>query len=250
MCALVCAACRIDTQVAIDVRDDGSGTVTVTVQFDADAVARTPDLAEALRTDDLTKAGWEVRGPERTNGAATYVVTKPFRSPEELTAVLTELTGPQGYLRDVSLTRARAFGSTTWTFRATADLSAGVLALTDTQVGTALGGKPLGRDPAALEAELGGPLASFLSGQISLTMPDDVRANTPTVDGRTARWVLTVGDPAPHSLEASSRHASLLPRLWAVVAGLAAFALIVLLAVRGMRRRRPLLRAIDGGAEV
>jgi hypothetical protein len=250
LAVLVCAGCRIDTEVAIDVHDDGSGTVTLTVTFDADAVSRVPDLAAALRTDDLVAAGWTVTGPTRAEGAVTYVVAKPFRSAAELPGVLAELTGPDGYFRDVQLTRSRAFAATTWTFAATADLSKGVAALTDTQVGTALGGKPLGRDPAALEAELGGPLASFLTGAIAVTMPGPAEANTPTVQGRTARWTVQVGDPAPHRLEASSRHTALVPRVWAGVAGVAAFVLVMVLVVRAMRRRRPILRAVDGGTAI
>lgn len=250
VCGLVLAGCKIDTEVAIVVADDGSGTVAVTVRLDADAAGRVPDLATALRTDDLTAAGWAVRGPERAAGAATYVVTKPFRSAAELPGVLAELTGPTGYFRDVSLARTRAFASSTWTFTGTADLSSGLAALTDVQVGTALGGKPIGRDQAALEAELGGPLTSFLTAVIAVTLPDDVEANTPTVDGRTARWTVQVGDPAPHRLEASARHERVLPRMWAAVAGLAAFVLVVVVVVQAMRRRKPILRAVDGGAEI
>ena len=38
VCALVPAGCKVDTTVSIEVREDSSGTVSVRVVLDADAV--------------------------------------------------------------------------------------------------------------------------------------------------------------------------------------------------------------------
>ena len=235
-------ACRIDADVAVVVREDGSGTVAVTVRFDPDAVARVPDLAAALRTSDLVTAGWQITGPDRGDAGVRYTATKPFRSPDQLAAVLSELTGTTGAFREVALVRSRSFAKRTWTLTATADLSKGVALFGDAQLAAALGGKLLGRDQAALEAELGAPLNSFVHTTFSVTMPDAAEANTPTVDGATATWVFQLGDPAPHDVRAASDSTALQPRVWAYLAAGAGFALVVVVGVQAMRRRKPILR--------
>ncbi len=244
-CVLLLAACQVDTKVAVSVRDDGSGTVAVTVHFDADAASRVPDLTSGLRTTDLVAAGWQVTPPTNDTSGVTFVATKPFASPAALPGVLAEITGPDGYFRDVGLVRAHSFAQTKWTFTGTADLSKGIAVFSDAQLAALLGGQGFGRDPAALEKELGAPLTSLVSGELSLTLPDQITANTPTIEGRTATWVFQVGDPAPHSLSASSRTTSLQPKVWAAVAGASAFVLLVVIVVGSMRRRRPILRAVE-----
>lgn len=249
LCAFALAACRIDTEVAIDVRDDGSGTVTLTVTFDADAVARVPDLAaDTLRTDDLVEAGWVVGQPTRTEiGGVTYRAAKAFTSAEQLPAVLAELTGPDGVLRDIELARRRSFAETRWTFRATADLSGGVASFSDPELTALLGGASLGRDPAALAQELGGPLESFVAVRMLLTLPDDIRISDADVALRNrAMWELPLGE-APRAVRAESHDVVWTSRLWAGAAGAAGFALVVLVVVRGLRGRRAILRSVDVG---
>jgi hypothetical protein len=53
---LTATACQVRTTVAVDVAKDGSGTVTVAVGLDADALGRVPDLDDDGRstTADLT----------------------------------------------------------------------------------------------------------------------------------------------------------------------------------------------------
>lgn len=239
------AACQVDTKVAVVVREDGSGTVAVTVHFDADAAGRVPDLASGLRTADLVGAGWQVAAPVNDGSGITYAATKPFASAAELPAVLAELTGPDGYFRDVGLVRSHSFAETTWTFTGTADLSKSTAVFSDAPLTALLGGRAFGRDRVALEKELGAPLTSLMSGELSLTLPDPITANTPTVEGRTATWVFQVGDPAAHTLTASSRTTSLGPKVWALVAGAAGFVLVVVIVVGSVRRRGPILRAVE-----
>ncbi len=245
VCVSLLAACQVDTKVAVSVNEDGSGLVGVTVHFDADAARRVPDLVSGLRTADLLAAGWQVPPSTNDGQGVTYVAIKAFRSADELAAVLAEITGPNGYFREVRLERTHSFARTTWNFTGTADLAAGTAVFTDAQVTSLLGGQPFGREQAALEKELGAPLTSLVSGELSLTLPGAVTANTPTVSGRTATWVFKVGDPAPHTLAASSLTTSLVPKVWAVVAGAAAFVLIVVIVVGALRRRRPILRAVE-----
>src|SRR5690606_38183981 len=88
---LVLTGCRADVTVGVDVEEDGSGVVEVTVELDADAVARVEGLDD-LRTDDLEDAGWAVAAPEETDdGGLVLVASKPFVDPADLTAVLGEV---------------------------------------------------------------------------------------------------------------------------------------------------------------
>jgi hypothetical protein len=246
-CALVVSACRITTEVSVDVRDDGSGTVTVDVRFDADAVARVPDLATGLRTDDLRDAGWQVTVGEPTADGVTYRATKPFAGAGDLPAVLAELTGPDGFLRDVALVRERSFAEVRWRFTATADLSGGVVGFGDERLSALLGATPLGRDPVALEQELGVPLADAVSVELALRLPAGIEDSDGRVLGPTSSWSLPLGAP-PQELRATSHETVWTARIWAVIAGAAAFAFVVLLVVRGVRRRPPILRAVDDGS--
>src|SRR5688572_23239087 len=84
------AGCRVDTEVLVDVAEDGSGTVTVVVELDGEAVGHLPDLdgdgttgpadlAALVRADDLTDAGWAVADPEPTGeGGLSLQASKPF----------------------------------------------------------------------------------------------------------------------------------------------------------------------------
>src|SRR6185295_11804497 len=102
--ALVAAACQANTTVDIAVRDDGSGTVTVTVDLDKAAAEKVPDLDQSLLVGELRKAGWRVVGPDRSaSGGWEVSATKPFSSPAQLQAVMSEIAG--GVLHDFTLTR-------------------------------------------------------------------------------------------------------------------------------------------------
>ncbi len=197
--ALTATACQVRTTVAVDVADDGSGTVEVAVGLDADAVGRLPDLdddgrstdadlASLVRTDDLVAAGWRVSGPtgRADDGFVWIQATKPFGTPEEAGRVLGEITGTDGPLRDLRVDRDDSFGRTRFTFEGTADLSGGLEALGDEGLAAALEGEALGRDATAIEEELGQPLSEMFSLEISADLPGDSTAAvwTPELGGR------------------------------------------------------------------
>ena len=107
-CAIVVAGCEVDATVSIDVREDGSGTVSARVVLDPDAVGEAEaggaTLEDRVRLDDLEAAGWTSTGwQRRENGSARLRVSKEFADADDLAGVVTELNGPNGPLRDVSL---------------------------------------------------------------------------------------------------------------------------------------------------
>ena len=226
---LVLVGCQVDATVEVDVADDGSGVVGVTVVADADAAARGSLTADGLRTDDLTAAGWTV-APAVTadDGSVRFHAEKPFAAAEDLPAVLAEVSSAFSQFR---LERDRSFGELTWTMRGEVDLSAGAAALGDEQLAALLGGQPLGRDVSALEQEIGSSLADATSLTFVVEMPG----------GNHEEWTFALGQE-PTEVEAEGKVTNDRARLFAVAAIVAGgllllWALIALLRVRRRRRR-------------
>ena len=188
LAVLLAAGCQVRTVVTVAVRDDGSGTVEVAVGLDAEALAKVPDLdgsgasdtadlVKLVRVDDLTAAGWTVGEVSSSPDAEGFVwlrATKPFGTPEEARDVLAELTGPDGGLRDLSVTRSASYGKTEYGFSGVADLSAGLEAFGDEGLAAALDGEPLGEDAADIAQRLGKPLEEMLKLSVEVSLPGGV----------------------------------------------------------------------------
>ncbi len=235
---VLASACEVRTAVTVDVEEDGSGAVEVAAGLDDDALSRVPDLdddgtsdsadlAALVRTDDLVAAGWSVDGPDPDDDGLTWVrVTKPFGTPEEADAVLAEVAGPDGPLRDLHVTRSESFGRTELAFSGTADLRGGLEAFGDAGLAAALDGEPLGEDAAAIEARIGRPLAEAVPVEITAHLAgDDVT------------WTPRLGEgPLDMASDSTLYHWPALTLV--VVAGLCLLALAVVLLDR-LRRRLP-----------
>jgi hypothetical protein len=124
---LVAAACKVDTTVTVTMHDDGSGVVTVTAVLDPDAVKSAESgggkLEDRVRLGDLSAHGWTVQPWARAaDGSAQITFTKPFSSPEQATAIVKEINGTAGPLRDVTVTRDSGTFSTSYSTTGTVDL--------------------------------------------------------------------------------------------------------------------------------
>lgn len=147
-CAL--ASCRVDTTVHVAVAPDGSGTVTLTAVADADVVTQAPGLADDLRFDDVTAAGWTVEGPTPTEaGGLQVVVSHPFATVQEATALLQSINGPDGPLHDVVVGRTVTDDDITTTLSGNIRVANGLDAFADPEVLAAIGGSPYANDLAA-----------------------------------------------------------------------------------------------------
>lgn len=188
------AGCQMQTKVTVEMADDGSGTVEVAVGLDDEAMAQLPDLdgsgvgdaadlTQLVRADDLEATGWTLTPPKAEDGATWLRVTKPFGTPEEAAQILGQLTGPDGGLGDFRLERSRGFGSTSYDFSGTADLSGGIEAFGDAGLAAALDGEPLGEDAAAIEERLGQPLAEMVTLDIEVELPGATQSWTPELGG-------------------------------------------------------------------
>src|SRR5207245_678138 len=80
-------------------------------------------LEDRIRLGDLAKAGWTVQPWARAaDGSATLTLSKPFESPAQAAAIVKEISGTAGPLRDVTVTRDRGTFSTTYSAAGTIDL--------------------------------------------------------------------------------------------------------------------------------
>jgi len=126
--ALCCAGCKVDATMAVHLNKDGTGTVSIRLTLDAQAVSLVEQgggkLENRVVLTGLTHAGWTASHWQRlSGGAATITFSHPFHDPAELTQVLTELTGKNGVLTDVHVTRTRNMFEQRDGITLTADLS-------------------------------------------------------------------------------------------------------------------------------
>jgi hypothetical protein len=125
--ALLCASCKVDATTAIHLNKDGTGTVAVRLTLDAQAVGLIEQgggkLENRVVLTDLKHAGWTASKWQRyPGGGAVITLSHTFQNPSELTQVLTDLTGKNGVLRDIHVTRTRNMFETRDGITLTADL--------------------------------------------------------------------------------------------------------------------------------
>ena len=235
------SACRVQTDIGVTVKENGSGTVTVGVGFDDDALRRVPTLLQSLRTDDLKAVGWTVVGPLKAADDLTHVeVSKNFANPNEASKIFTELSGANGPFRDFAITRTRSFARTKFTFTGTVDFTGGLESFGDSELAAQLDGKPLGDDLQAIEQRIGEPLDDVFRFRISVHLPGEVKSNAPVQLAGNAVWQPRLSQAGPMQLKASStstRWKTIAPALIAVAAGVALLVVLLVRGVSALRRR-------------
>jgi hypothetical protein len=226
--AVVLAACKVDATVRLDVRDDGSGTVVARVALDAEAVKAAEvagaKVEDAVRLGDLTEAGWRSRWRRTAPGGAVLTLRKGFARPEDAGAVVAELNGPDGPVRDVRVRRDASTFSTDWSFSGVGDRKdAGTGITTDAELLAKLGAERV--DVAALDQGL------LLRAQSALRLR--VIADLPHA-GATAFRVAAGERVAMHEASGTTAYG----RVLLLVAGIAVGVVALVLLVAGERRAR------------
>ncbi|MGI8684689.1 MAG: hypothetical protein ACR2MO_06315 [Acidimicrobiales bacterium] len=230
---LLLTGCRADLSVEIEGTARGAGHVRATVTLDKEAAAQVPDLAQQLRVDDLEAAGWTVDGPSPAPGEAggvTLRVTKPFTTPEGAARAIEELSGAGGPFSTLRLTRERGFWKTKTSLTGTVDLTAGLGAFGDAALTETLGAPNLGLDPAAVERELGKPLAEAVHVELIGRLPGTVTSNAPSSRDGAGAWPVVLG--ATSAVTSSSEAWNVLTLAFAGLAAVSGLALLVVLVRR------------------
>jgi hypothetical protein len=229
---LVLAGCRVDTALTVHVNEDGSGVVTARVRLDEAAVTAATSgglpLAQAVRLDDLTQAGWRSTGwREQKGGGAVLAISKPFARAEDAGAVVAELSGPDGPVRDVKVTRDGSTFTTKWSFSGVADLKAPKTGIaTDQELIQKLAAERV--NVAALETRLVADALQSFRLRVTADLPQASAKVYPVKPGT------AVAMETSSSQTATGRIALL---LIGVVVGLAAVIILVAGELRARRRR-------------
>lgn len=229
---LLGVGCRVDVVMDVKVDEGGGGEVVVGVGLDDAALARVGNLEQQLRTDDLTAAGWTVRGPEREGDVTWVRATKPFSDPAAAAAVISEVAGADGPFQGFQVERDEGLLGTTYRVTGTIDLTGGPAVFSDPDLAAALGGDPFGGTLDAILAEEG----------VTLDEVVDLRVRVELPGGGESVVEAAFAQPGPVELEVSSSQSSALARvgLWMLVVLLIGAAVIGALAFRGrsVRNRR------------
>ena len=236
---LLSGACRVRTDVGIDVKDDGSGTVTVRVGLDDAALKEMPNFPQGLRVDDLTAHGWTVTGPVKETDGFTYIsAVKPFANADEAGRIFVEISGENGPFRDFRVSRSRSFAHTKFRFDGTIDFQHGLESFSDSQLAQELDGKPIGDDVKAIEQRINDTLDNVFQFQVAVRLPGSVTSNAPGQAANGAVWQPRLSQPGAVTLSASSsttRWTAIAGLIVAIVSGLAL--VLVLPVVFAVRRR-------------
>jgi len=221
----------MDVSVEVEANLAAGGVVRATVRLDREAVEQVPDLAQQLRVDDLEAAGWTVGGPSPVEGGGVTIgVSKRFTTPTGAARAIEELSGAGGPFSTLRLTRERGLWKTTTALSGTVDLSAGLGAFGDAALTEKLGAPNLGLDPAAVERELGKPLAEAVRVELVGRLPGTVTSNAPTSRDGAGVWPVLLG--ATTVVTASSEAWNVPTLAFAGLAAASGLALVVVLVRR------------------
>lgn len=235
--AIALAACSVDATVTIRMGDDGSGEVAVRVVLDHAAVRAVEvaggSLADAVRLDDLTDAGWTVGTWQRAEGGgATITVTKPFARPEEVRGIVREISGSGGPYRRFSASRDASAFSTSLRVDGVVDLRSVDLDITDdAELVAALTNNRV--DAGAVERRLVGEALAGLGLHARVELP-----------GSTEQVDVAPGEREPVAAASDDTDTG---RILLLGGGIVLAVVAIAVAVRGGRGRRP---QPDGGTPV
>lgn len=232
-------ACRVRTDIGIEMKDNGSGTVTVKIGLDDDAMKQAPNFQQSLKVDDLAAHGWTLTGPvKETDGFTYFSASKPFANPDEAKKIFVEISGDKGPFRDFTISRSRSFARTKFGFSGTVDFSGGIESFSDSELAQQLDGKPIGDDVKAIEQRINDSLDNVFQIRIAVRMPGDVSSNAPGQAANGAVWQPRLSQQGAITLQASSTSTRWFTVVGTIVAVVAGPVLLPVVLIVGLTRRR------------
>ncbi|MFM8688791.1 MAG: hypothetical protein ACKODR_08540, partial [Acidimicrobiaceae bacterium] len=140
---MVLCSCQVNAVVTLDVAQSGAGSVTLNLIADSEVVAAAPNLADDLRFDDATAAGWVVSRPTKTADGGLQVSLKhTFDNADQAGVILNQLSGEFGPFKQVSLTRTGKDTDSTFTLDGMLQVDGGLNACADARLLKTIGGAP------------------------------------------------------------------------------------------------------------
>ncbi len=152
----VLSSCRVNTLVTLEVKDNGSGILTVVTTADADVVAQAPGLADDLSFDDARDAGWVVSAPlTTTDGGLQVTSSHNFSTPAEATQLMSQLSGEFGPFKEMHLVRTGKDTDSTWTLTGKIEVNGGLDAFADPALLKTVGASPYAATLANSDLDIG-----------------------------------------------------------------------------------------------
>ena len=218
---LVLCGCR--TTATVNVRSDakGAGVIGIDLALDRDATLGLGTGNARLLTGDLAAAGWAVGRLEPADaGGSTIHAEKAFANVGQANAVLRELTGTDGPLSSLRLTRKQTLVGSSVALEGNVDLRSGLGSFGDAQLKALTGASSnLGIDDAEVARQAGDDVSNAFRFALSAHLIDASK-----------RWDVKFGTRQSVALVAKRFAYQALVGLAAVVLSLTG--LVVLLASR------------------
>jgi putative hydrolase of the HAD superfamily len=238
---LLLAGCESAINVEVVVEEDGSGLVRAEVVLDGEASSEIIDLGTAgLALGDLADAGWSTDAPQRLdNGGLRLSASKAFGTPEQLDAVMQEISGDAGLFEDFELERIKSFARVDYALDGTIN-PVGLEAFGDQQLVV-----DLGRSIEALATRYGATAAD-VTVRLEVVLPGDPRLVDESTgealvsDGTTVRvWEATLADSGPTDVSIAASTRTVTALVWRGIAVLAAVLALLVLLGHVLRLVRP-----------
>ncbi len=231
---IVLTGCQVQIRTTVTMGSDGHGTVTQAIGFDDAALRRVGDLDQQLRVDDLTRAGWVV-DPATTEGDTTWVrAHHEFSDADEATALVGQLSGPDGPYRDVVVTHSSGLLSSSSSVTGVIDTTAGFRMFGDPALIATMGGDGTGGLLDRIAQEERRPAGDMVSVAFTAELPG-IERTTEVVFSDTLPSAFKVGATQSRIMDALQKLVVLM-----LVAGTVA---VVALRLRARRlRTRRLMR--------
>ncbi|NDF84446.1 MAG: hypothetical protein EB144_05175, partial [Actinobacteria bacterium] len=140
---LVLCSCQVNAVVTLDVAQSGAGSLTLNMIADSEIIEVAPNLADDLRFEDATAAGWVVSRPNKTaDGGLQVSMTHTFDNAEQAGKLLAQLSGEFGPFKQMSLTRSGKDTDSTFKLDGVLQVDGGLKAFADSRLLKVIGGAP------------------------------------------------------------------------------------------------------------
>lgn len=225
MSAFVLSSCKTDLRVGVQADTAGSGNLTLVATLDRDAADALGDPATSLATADLKAAGWSVSSVPSESGLVVSA-SHPFQSTGEANALFSSLSGANGPLKGLVLTRSNRIFNRAINLSGTADLTKGLQTFGDQELATITGSPSfVGLTDDEILRQAGKAPAEAFTFSV----------NADLGNGKTQTWIVPLGTIEPIVINNTQP-------VWAAIAGLVAalggvgLLLWMLIDARGSRR--------------
>ncbi len=224
---IILCSCQVNAIVTLDVAQNGAGLLTVNLIADSEVLVAAPNLADDLRFDDATAAGWIITRPNKTaDGGLQVSVSHPFDNAEQAGVLLNQLSGEFGPFKRMSLTRSGKDTDSTFDLDGMLQVDGGLSAFADSQMLKIIGGAPFEDNLKQAGLDLG----KAMTIDFVATLPGVIERTTGIDTENTVTWRVPL-DGSEQSVLTTSRNTAVRATVARLIAGLFKFLLFAWLAL-------------------